>query len=377
MQILRKFLVWLAALALPTALFGFGLLLSLNVVVGRPAPVKSAVDNSGLYSVLVDSALAQNKVTIGDIPLNDPEIKKIISGNFTPSLLQQSGDHIIDGTYGWLQGKTSSPQFNVNLTGTRNQTAQDIATYVTLKVSKLPVCSASQSYAALASLSSANVYNLSCRPSVLNLITVHDQIYSAIIGSGQFLDQAKVTATSVKDSNGKPLYQQLHMLPTAYQWTVKGTYILGILAALAAAAIVFLSLSRRGGLRHVSITFLSVGAISAALALVSAYATGKIQDFVTKSWGADQALQIQVKISDIVHALTLDVRHWWLSISIVELVLGLTGLITLFITRPKNLAMATIAQNVPTMGGEQNNEASENLTNNNFPNSGPKQKPGA
>lgn len=379
MQILRKFLVWLAALILPTALFSFGLLLSLYAVVGRPSPVKSAADNSGIYSVVVDSLLAQSKDTVSGIPLNDPAIKKIFEANFTPALMQQTGDHVIDGTYAWLQGKTATPQFNVYLTGARNQTAQDIAVYVATKVNSLPACSASQSYSILQHWSSVNLYELSCRPASgsIDLKTLQDQVHDMLVNSASFEHSVEVIASSTKDSNGQTLQQQSKDLPIAYQWTVKGIYIAGVLSVLAAAAIIFLSLARRGGLRHVSITFLSVGAIGTVLAISSTYVTGKVEDFVAKSWGTDQALQIQVKVTSIVHALMLDVRHWWLSISIAELVLGLAGLITLFITRPKKLAMVASTQNASAVGTEQNIEASENLTNNNFSNSGPKQKPGA
>src|SRR5690348_6538727 len=101
MNILRRILYGFAVSLLPVTLFGFGLLWSLSQVVGSAPPVKSAIDKSGVYNVVVDDVLLQNQTSISGFPLSDAGIKSAIENAFPPSLLQQSSDHILDGTYAW------------------------------------------------------------------------------------------------------------------------------------------------------------------------------------------------------------------------------------------------------------------------------------
>ncbi len=326
----RSLFLRLSVSLLPVMLFGFGLALSVALVLGNPNLIKSAVRDSGLYEVLIDDVFLQNQSVLGaDIPVNDPGIRDAVQGAFTPQLLQASGDHIIDGTYAWLKGETATPQFNVDLTGAKAQAAENIATYASARAINLPLCSAAQVREIYAS--GLNLYTLTCRPPELSTDTIHNMVRGSLLTSTDFFKGAFVTAGSIQDANGQPLYQRLSFIPTVYQWTIKAVYFLGILAALAAAGVMFLSKPSRAGVKRVGITSLVVGGVSILFSVLLGFISSYVSEGITKISGSTEALQ--VKMSDIVHILITDTRYWWLRLAIAEVIVGIGLLVWLRMKR--------------------------------------------
>ncbi|MGF7229111.1 MAG: hypothetical protein ACQR33_03960 [Candidatus Saccharibacteria bacterium] len=333
MNILRHLLLRIARYFLPMTLFGFGLLLSMLLVLGNPALIKAAIKDSGLYNVMVDDVLLQNQTVVGTLPLSDPGIKQAIDSAFTPQILGQNGDNIIDGTYAWLQGKTTTPAFNVDLGPAKNAAAENVATYVANRFAALPTCSTSQLRTLQASGVVNDPYNLTCRPATLSAQSVHDSVASSILNSTEFVKNTAVTATSVQDTKGQPLYQRLSVIPTVYQWAVKGVFLLGIVALVALLGVIFLEITRRAGLKHAAWIGLWVGGVSTALALLAGFAGHYLTSAITKVSGSDQALQ--VKISDIVQTIVTDIRYWWLRIGVAEVVIAISLLIAVKVVRKR------------------------------------------
>lgn len=334
MNIFRRLLLRIATHFLPITLFGAGLLLSMVLVFANPSLIKAAVKNSGLYNVVVGDVLLQNQTTIANLPLNDPGITQAINSAFTPQILEQNGNAIIDGTYSWLQGKTTTPTFNVDLGSAKNAAAENVATYITNRFSALPVCSASQLRELQASGAINNPYSLTCRPSTLaTRVRVHDDVASSILNSTEFVKNTAVTASSVQDSKGQPLYQRLSFIPHLYQWIIKGVYLLSGFALLAIIGVIFLSATRRVGLSHVAWAGLWIGGASAILALLAGFLSSHVTSAITKISGSNQVLQ--VKISDIVQTLVTDIRYWWLRIGIIEIVGAVCLLIGIRVIRTR------------------------------------------
>lgn len=328
---MKSLFLRLSNFLLPGTLFIFGLGLSLLLVFGQPQPIKSAVTTSGLYSVLLHDVLSGQQATLGtmQLPLNDPNIEQAIGSAFTPQVLQSVGDDLIDGFYGWIQGKTDKPTFTVNLLNTREQAAENVATYVAGRVASLPVCSTSGLYELYNSgaLTTGNYYSMSCRPASLATQTVHDSVQRSILGSADFANELTFDASTITDDNGQPLYKKLSFVPATYKAVVWSTYATGVLALAALAGAIFLRPSRRAGAKRAAIVLLVCGVVSALLALVTVFGMTYIENLVVSAAGTDTALQ--VKVVNIIRTLLSDVRSWWLWISGIEIALGVGLLIGL------------------------------------------------
>lgn len=337
----RSLFLRLSVSLLPILLFSFGLALSAVLVFGNPSLVKSAVRDSGLYKVLVDDMFLQNQSLLGTaVPVNDEGISNAVESAFTPQLLQTSGDHIIDGSYAWLNGETETPKFDVDLTSAKAQAAENVATYVANRAAALPICTTAQANAIYSS--GLNLYTLTCRPEALSTATIHDMVHGSLVTSNDFFRSAFITANSVQDTNGQPLYTRLSFIPTLYQWTIKTVYLSGILAALAAAGAFLLSRPRRAGAKRAGITLLLVGGVSILFSMLLGFISSYVEDGITRISGTTEALQ--VKLTDIAHILITDVRYWWLRLAIAELVLGIGLLIWIRVTRKPAAALGNPAR---------------------------------
>jgi len=346
---MKSFFLHLSNVLLPGTLFIFGLGLSLLLVFGQPQPIKSAVTTSGVYNVLLHDVLSSQQTTFGtmQLPLSDPNIEQAIGSAFTPQVLQSVGDDLIDGFYGWIQGKTDKPTFHVNLLNAREQAAENVATYVAGRVASLPVCSTSGLYELYNSgvLATGNYYSMSCRPSSLATQTVHDTVRRSILSSGDFANQLTFDASTITDDSGQPLYKKLSFIPATYKAIVWSTYATGILALAALSGAIFLHPSRRAGAKRAAIVLLACGIASALLALATVFGMTYIENLIVSAAGTDTALQ--VKVANIIRTLLTDVRSWWLWISGIEVALGVGLLVGLRLSRKASLAPPKIDDVTP------------------------------
>lgn len=230
--------------------------------VGRPATVKKVLADSGVYDTLVPNALNQVKqinTSAGNIPLTDSVIKSAAVSTFTPSQIEQYANQIIDSTYAWLDGKTATPQFQIDLSGAKNTFADNVAKAMQDKYASLPVCT---SYSA----ASFDAYSASCLPPGVTAAQAADTLKSQVLGGQGFLDQPVVNADTIKSSGSNQTVFNNQQIPKNYQRAKKAPLIATVLALLVAAGIVLLSASKRRGLRRVGIALAVVGIFMLLLA---------------------------------------------------------------------------------------------------------------
>ena len=164
------------------------------------------------------------------------------------------------------------------------------------------------------------MYALTCRPANLTVQNIHDMVRGSLLTSNDFFDNASMTASTLKDQNGQPLYERLSFIPTLYQWTVISVYVLGGVALLASAGVVLLSRPKRAGVKRLGTTMLLSGIASAVLALVIGFASSYVSEAIAKMSGSTEALQ--VKITGILTLLLADIRHWWSVIAVTQIVIA-------------------------------------------------------
>jgi hypothetical protein len=329
MQFLRKSTIGVVASLLTVLLFSFGLAFSIQRVFSTPDGIKSALRESGFYSVAVSAGLDQaQKEQAGnqeDIPVNRPEIQNIIKQAASPEFLQTQTETTLDSLYAWLQGKTETLNFKVDLTDVKARLADGVGQYVGQRLSALPPCQTP------VNPNDVDAFNATCVPVGYNAAEAAAKAKDEIL-RGEFLKDTELTAASIKNNDGKTLDQQLKAVPGIYQRINQGVLLGGLAALLLAVAIVFLSVTRRSGLKKVAITFITIGAISAFLGWLSSFAVRRGSEELAKTSANNPLTEHGVNVAKL---LVNDVRFWWMLYGIALVVVGIATLVTLHFTKSK------------------------------------------
>ncbi len=261
MSILRKILVVFLAGSLPFFLFALDIDTGVIKTAGSSAPVKKVLADSGIFNSIVSSALDQAKTSSGEqgggVDLTNQIVKKAAEKTITPQYLQTNTEKVLDSVYAWLDGKTTLPDFSIDVASLKTNFAAEAAKAASAQAASLPVCTSATP------TENFNVFSATCLPKGLTAAAIGAQIQNGIASGQGFLSNPTITAESIKSgsSNQSVFADQLKSAPLAYQRIKKTPIILGVLSLLTAAAIIFLSSSRAKGLRRVGIILLAIGAI--------------------------------------------------------------------------------------------------------------------
>ena len=324
MNILRTLVIRFSYSILPLLLFSFGLSWSLYMVFGTPQPLEHALKQSGIYSVFTQNTI-EEQTTSTILAVNEPGVQTAIQQAFPPSLLEEDANKIIDGTYDWVQGRTATPHFTVDLTEPRAQLADRIATYVAQKTAALPQCSTQASLQlAQAGTTNLNPYTLTCRPAGVSSDQLASQARQEVLSSDIFSTPV-LTADSIKNDKGESLSEQLKAVPQAYTWMIYTLYGTGIVAVLAIVLIVYLQRHQwRRAVKRLSTILISIGVLSAAMAWLVSFALDKTSSILAEE-STNQALQ--TKLIAIITELAHTLQRWWIGYGVTLILLGIIGFV--------------------------------------------------
>ncbi len=342
MQFIRKTTLGLTASLLFTLLFLFGLAFSLQRVLSTPNSIKHALKESGLYESAVGDALnqaqkdQQSKGQAGDIPLERPEVQNVVKQAASPQFLQTQTEQALDSVYAWMQGKSAQLSFSVDLSDVKARLADGMGNYVQQHLATLPVCPANAAPSA-----DIDPFQATCLPQGTDVAKIGAEAKNQIL-NGEFLkDSTTVSASTIKTQNGKTLEEQLKNVPMAYERINQGVYAAGLLAALLAVAVVFLSVTWRSGVRKIAITAIAIGLFSALIAWLGRYGMDRLTAQISESGNTVQPLQGKALAAG--QLLFNDFRGWWMGYGIALIVLGVIALVVLTLTekngrKPEELA---------------------------------------
>jgi hypothetical protein len=310
MNILRKMLLVFLAGLLPLFLFTLAIDAGVIKTAGSSAPIKKILADSGIYDSIISGALDQAKTSGGDqgggVSLTDPAVKQAAENTFTPQFLQQNSEKILDSVFVWLDGKTTVPDFQIDLLSLKSTFAVEAAKAAQSRAATLPACPAGVSGGG----DSFDAFSATCLPKGLTPATVAAQVQNDITSGQGFIKDPVITADTVKSSGSSQsvFTDQLKNVPKAYQKVKKTPIILGILSLLAAVGIVFLSSSRAKGLRRVGITLVSIGVLLLFFAWALNY--GVNQKALPKLNLDNKVLQEKVRtlVSDVTQS--IDKTYW-------------------------------------------------------------------
>ncbi|HSW37664.1 MAG TPA: hypothetical protein VLG37_04835 [Candidatus Saccharimonadales bacterium] len=280
MLFIRKSLYHFLAGLLFLFLVGTAWTTALSLTFAKPAKLESWLSESKLYDHFMDNVIAQSQKSGesqggqngGSLNLKDPGVQQAAKAAFSPQVLQGSVNNFLDANYAWLEGKTPTPDFRVDLSGAKANLASNVGAYVQSRLSGLPKCTTT------VSADNFDPLSATCLPRGVTPTSAAQQSAAQIAGGQDFLKNPVITPQTLsqtdKNQSSQPYYQKLSWLPRAYRLATGLPYILGLLSALAALGVIFIALTRRRGTRKVATALLSSGGTILLLVLVSRVALG-------------------------------------------------------------------------------------------------------
>lgn len=267
---------------------------ALAIVLGTPKNIETALKESRVYDQIVSVIIDNSKKNVNDgntqKVLEQPEIQAAAEKAFNPGVLQGAAENFLDGMYAWLQGKTTEPQFSIDLTAPKNELVQNVADYAKKRADSLPVCTVQQ----LRLLNTGmDLLSIPCVPPGTNTQALADQFAQDFQSGADFLDKPVITnETITKNNDGQSLSQKLDGAPNAYKAIQTGKWVLMGIAVLLGALLILGRKNRRAGIRHVAwgmigaATFLIVAQIAYWYIFDKANNSGQ-NDTVTQAMALD------------------------------------------------------------------------------------------
>lgn len=289
MNFLKKLLYQGAGAVFKLLLLLVPVVFSLAVVLGTPKHIETALKESRVYDQIVSVIIDNSKKNVNDgntqKVLEQPEIQAAAEKAFNPGVLQGAAEDFLGGMYAWLQGKTTEPQFSIDLTAPKNELVQNVTDYAKKRADSLPVCTVQQ----LRLLDpSMDLLSIPCVPPGTNTQAVADQFAQDFQNGADFLDKPIITnETLTKNNDGQSLDQKLDGAPKAYKAVQTGKWVLLALTALLGALLILARRNRRAGIRHVAWGMIGV----ATFLIIAQIAYWYIFDKVNNSGQNDTATQ--------------------------------------------------------------------------------------
>ncbi len=330
MHILRRMIVILLVILLP-----FLLLLTVNdfgltKTFSNPTQIKKIVADSGLYKNIVSAVLNQAAKTSASnnnsVSLADSTVKSAATTILSPQFVQQSTENVIDGTFDWLNGKVSQPDFRIDLSSQKTEFASLVAKNAQQVASTLPRCTNAQSEAIYSQGSNFDVFGAICLPAGTTPELVASNVQAQLVNNQNFLKNTLITANSLNKSgsSNQPIFTgKLKKAPMIYQWLKRTPLILSLLVVLMVSGVIFISNNRRKGLRLAGIVLTVMGVITLIYSWSVNYAvTKKILPKINIS-----NLTIKTDVQSIAVRVTHTIDKYYWIFGVIYLALGVCTII--------------------------------------------------
>jgi hypothetical protein len=361
MNFIKSSLVGLLASVLTVTLLIFGITFGLHQVFGTPTAVKHALKDSGFYTKVVTLALdkAQKEQATGQqaIPIDRQEVEQKIQKSISPAYLQSQTEKTLDSVYDWLHGKSPTLNFAINAGDTKARLANGLSDYITQHLTALPTCAPGT-----AASDDIDPFAATCLPAGFDIGTAAAKAKDQLLGSG-FLQDGELNAANIKTNDGKTLEDQVRKVPQMYHWVVWGIYGAGLLALLSALGVIFLSKTRRSGIKKVAIIAIPIGVLMTLMGWLASFGAGKAM-----AAAKEPIQQTGVQIGQL---LANDLRLWWMGYGTTLLALGIGSLVALHFTKGKLEAPIKSASEM-TDGSPEPSAVAEHLSTTTPPRPRPK-----
>ncbi|HVW23004.1 MAG TPA: hypothetical protein VHB51_00750 [Candidatus Saccharimonadales bacterium] len=351
MMWLRKSFVHLLASLLLLSLLVLGVSTAIAQNFSKPTKVEGWLADSNIYGHFVKDVILQSDQSIGSsqqmsgISLSDTAVQQAAQSAFPTSLIKKSINDVLDANYAWLQGKTATPEFKVDLTAAKQSFAQQVGTYVTNYFSSLPVCTAAQA----AQLTNIDPLSAPCRPSNVTAQQEGQMVQQQLTEGGSFLTKSVLTPATLnpdQKADSQPYYQnqKLQHLPKIYRTAVAIPWIALAVAVVTALGVIFIYPVRRRGVRKVGYGLVIAG----VLLLASKFVVDAVFNHVKKSTFNNSSVgELQKSLTNFLGRAEHGVTQTEVYLAVVFIVLAVIIFVTLIVTRDKGTKTADAPVNEP------------------------------
>lgn len=337
---MKKLLLGLLSALFSLCIITLAVTTSFNSVFGRPDTLKTTLQQSKVYDSLAASVgdnIAKNAQAETGLPAENPLVQNAITKVITPQKLQGYSEQAIDGTYSWLEGKTETPNYQLDLASLQGELGASAGDAAAQHVQTLPVCTLAQ----LRQLdpATADPFSLPCQPPNVNIAAERQKVVNELTANNTITEDNTLTAQDATDEQGQNVFQNLAYIPVVFQWSKFLPWVAGVLAIAAGAAIVFLYLDRRQGIKLLAKMLVITGVILLIGIWLGSFVLGKARPDVQ---AGSTSVALQDSVVTVMRSLNRALNRTLLVFAIVYTLAGAGGLIGLYSTRPKHAMDASL-----------------------------------
>lgn len=274
MEIFRRFVIGILSSLLLFVLVANAFLLAGRTTFGAPDAIKTSLAESGAYNnapAVIETVVkqsAQHNQASEFIDFSDPGITKAIESSLPPEFVRSSSEQAIDDTYAWLNGEANFTDISISFKDQTDEIIAAVADYTFDRVKDLPECSQLQTYQ-LSLQESINPAELTCEPAT-NLAPYKKQFITE--AKKVFLFKNPALGTSALEQE---FQQSIQDVPDGFRLMKQLPIWLILLSVLLAIGVVFLSDTRKSGLKNVRATVIVAGGLAVLSMVITTYFTGK------------------------------------------------------------------------------------------------------
>ena len=334
MKPLRRFSIIAVTSLLRLSLF-FGVSLAAAiVVVGHPGHIEHTLSSTGTYKQLVPSVLqtlGSASHDSGGIPFKDPGVQKIVNESLPPQVIQTSAESVINGTYGWLGGKTLHPLFRVDLTKNRELVTENLTAYAFNRLAQQPLCATQPE--------TVDPFTAQCLPRNYD---IHEERSAFASEINALFPKTVFTANDLpRFAGGKSIAHDFPQAARLYRLALAGPWLLGALFVVLSVLLMLLCCSVRKGWKLLASVIISSGVALAVTPLLYLLVYPHINHALTLQ---STNTGINIIINNLVAALSHDFNDYILKGSLLVVNLGLVILLVERLSRqPAYSQLATRA----------------------------------
>lgn len=264
MELLKSLVRGLMSAGLRLGLIAFAVTLAIVMVFGNPDALKQALSRSGAYDNLIEQAVQENYDKTGDnagltsAAITNQQLAQAAKTTFTPAVISDSANQIIDGFYAWLRGEVPEPNFRIDLSDEKRRFIETLANSAADRARQMPACSLKQ----LRDLANSppDPLDLPCLPPGYDIDRLRENAVLELSQSGEFLKNPVITAEVLpKNSQGQPIFGRSSAAPQIYNWLVMSPWIIALLSLMAAGGLILLHSDKRRAYKSVAATLLTSG----------------------------------------------------------------------------------------------------------------------
>jgi len=289
-RVAKGILLFLASTTYVWLLFLTAGAMELRLTLTTPATLKTWLSDGGIYSGVVSEtsklATIQQAQENSVVQITSDDISEVAKSTFPVEGIQNDTERVIDGFYGWFKGDTTSPEFTVDFSSRQAQFAKEMTDKLEVKINALPECATTGRF----SIQAFDPFKSDCRPKGVDLTAELTSFEKDLASSKDVLKQTAFSGNDVKlkNSSGQEevVASALTWVPKAYKGLLYGPFLLAILTVIMALSLIFLSSSRRRGLKRFAGGLMFAGVVMVASGFLLRPAFDRLNSISNKSLGA-------------------------------------------------------------------------------------------